>query len=110
MDELSGVMAETNADYSLAFADYDSAEIMEFDKIMIEVKGQYNGSADTERPFCGDKIDMTVYIELTHVAGKTAFAKPDISATGEVNIDWVDPELRFGTANSAPPTNDEDEL
>ena len=97
MDALSGVMAETNATFGTEFGYYESADVIEEDDMVtVEVEGQYNGSPDSERPFCGDQIDMTVTVELPRVAGRAAFANPNISASGVVNDDWVDPELRFG--------------
>lgn len=101
MDELSGVMAETNATFDTEFGYYESAEVTEGDDtVTVEVEGQYNGSPDPERPFCGDQIDMKVTVELPRVAGRAAFASPDISANGAVNNDWVDPELRFGNGST----------
>lgn len=93
-DCLSGVMAETNAYFDEAC--YDSAEVTDVgDAVDLEITGTYSGSNDEDRPFCGDKIDMTVTVNLPRVAGKVGFAQPDISASGSVNDDWVDPELRF---------------
>ncbi|NGY05943.1 hypothetical protein [Solimonas terrae] len=93
-DCLSGVMAETNAYFDEAY--YESAEVQNVgDAVEIAVTGSYNGSNDEDRPFCGDQIDMIVTVNLPRVAGKAGFGHPDISASGSVNDDWVDPELRF---------------
>jgi hypothetical protein len=90
-DELSGAMAETNAYFDEAI--YESAEIFDgSDGLRIEVEGQYNGSSDLDRPFCGDQIDMAVTVELTRVAGKVAYTEPTISANGSVNWDWAMPD------------------
>jgi hypothetical protein len=98
LDQLSGVMAETNAYFDSEFGHYESAEVIEGgDAVTVEVEGQYSGSADPERPFCGDQIDMRVTVDLPRIAGRVAFANPEISARGEVNDDWVDPELRYGS-------------
>jgi hypothetical protein len=95
MDQLSGVMAETNAYFDETY--YEDAEILDADdRITIVVSGQYNGTSDHDRPFCGDQIDMTVTVELYRVAGRNAYGEPDISTTGEVNDDWVDPDLKYG--------------
>ncbi len=76
----------------------ESAEVIEGgDTVTVEVEGQYSGSSDPARPFCGDQIDMRVTVGLPRVAGCVAFANPHISARGEVNDDWVDPELRYGS-------------
>ena len=97
-DCLSGVMAETNAYFDEAY--YDSAEVTDVgDAVELEVSGTYSGDNDEDRPFCGDKIDMTVTVTLPRVAGKVGFSQPDISAGGSVNDDWVDPELRFPAKN-----------
>lgn len=63
MDQLSGVMAETNATFDTDFGEYESAEVIdEDDLVTIDVEGRYSGSADTERPFCGDQIDVSVTV------------------------------------------------
>jgi hypothetical protein len=96
-DLLSGVMAETNAYFDETY--YETAELIDDDgHLTIEVEGQLNGQSDDERPFCGDRIDMKVTVELPLIAGRVGFSDPDISATGEVNDDWVDPELKYGKA------------
>jgi hypothetical protein len=101
LDLLSGVMAETNAYFDSEFGHYESAEVDEQDdRVVVEVEGQYCGTSDTERPFCGDTIDVKAKVELYRVAGRAAFSEPDVSAHGEVNDDWVDPELKYG--NGAP--------
>jgi hypothetical protein len=94
-DLLSGVMAETNAYFDETY--YETAELVDDEShLTIEVEGQLNGQSDDERPFCGDQIDMKVTVELQLIAGRVAFGEPDISATGEINDDWVDPELKYG--------------
>jgi hypothetical protein len=96
-DQLSGVMAETNASFNENY--YETAELSDDgDHFTIEIEGQVYGVSDEDRPFCGDKIDMKVTVELPVIAGRVAFGKPDISATGEINDDWVDPELKYGKA------------
>lgn len=98
-DELSGVMAETNACFDDAH--YETATITEeAGALLVAIDGALYGSNDGERPFCGDQIDMRVTITLSRVAGKTGFMSPEIEAAGTVNDDWVDPEIRFGV--SAP--------
>jgi hypothetical protein len=101
LDLLSGVMAETNAYFDEDFGHYEVTETIHGnDDVTLTIQGTYCGSSDTERPFCGDQIDVTGIVELPRVAGRAAFAKPNISVNGEVNQDWVDPELRFGTSGS----------
>ena len=96
-DLLSGVMAETNAYFDETY--YETAELTDDDgQLAIEVEGQLNGQSDDERPFCGDQIDMKVTVKLSLIAGRVGFGEPDICATGEINDDWVDPELKYGKA------------
>jgi hypothetical protein len=89
MEDLSGQMAETNAYFDETL--YEKAESTEDDgEIIISVTGQCNGTSDPDRPFSGDQIDMTVTVTMQRVAGKNAYAKPNIRANGEVNWDWAD--------------------
>ena len=98
-DCLSGVMAETNAYFDDAY--YDEAETSDDgDIVAVSISGVYSGENHEDRLFCGDQIDMKVEIELYRCAGRRAFSDFDISATGEINDDWVDPELRFGSASA----------
>jgi hypothetical protein len=97
-DCLSGVMAETNAYFDDAY--YDDAETSDDgDIVAVSISGVYSGESHPDRLFCGDQIDMKVEIELYRCAGRRGFADLDLSATGEINDDWVDPELRFGSAS-----------
>jgi hypothetical protein len=89
MEYLSGPMAETNAYFDETH--YEEAEIREDDgELIISVTGQCNGSSDPEKPYSGDQIDMTVTVSMQRVAGRNAYAKPRIRASGEVNWDWAD--------------------
>ena len=73
--------------------------------VTVAVTGKYEGTPHEDKPFCGDTIDMHVTVQLSRIAGRTGFASPEISATGSVNDDWVDPELRFGKgAHAAGPS------
>jgi hypothetical protein len=94
LNDLSSVMAETNADFDDAV--YESAEVIDCDdNLRIEVTGQFNGSQDPDRIFYGDQIDMKVTVELYRVAGQTGFSEPDISASGKINDDWWDPDFKY---------------
>jgi len=105
-DGLSGVMTETNAIFDQGTW-YEQAEITDNgDVLTVEVTGQADGTSDSERPFCGDQIDVKLTVDFVRVAGKVAFYKPDITSIhGEINDDWVDPELKYGTSgpSSAAP-------
>lgn len=89
MDDLSGVMAETNALFDETH--YEEAEIREEDgELIISVTGQVEGTTDQDKPFSGDQIDITVTVTMPRVAGRNSFSKPDISTGGNVNWDWAD--------------------
>lgn len=97
LNQLSGVMAETNAQFDEPY--YEIATLSDTDgDLVVDVAGTYYGSNDPERPFCGDQIDMTLTVALPRVAGRVGFGEPDLDVGGTVNDDWVDPELRYGTA------------
>jgi hypothetical protein len=95
LDMLSGVMAETNAYYNELYC-YEAEVADNSDGVTITVTGQYNGSNDPDRAFCGDQIDLKIVIKMDRVAGRTAFGDYSISASGEVNDDWVDPDVKYG--------------
>ena len=96
-DELSGVMAETNASFFMPY--FDEAEIEDSgDDLIVIATGKYEGEPLDDKPFCGDTIDATVHITLPRIAGKRGFLDFDFTAGGSVNDDWVDPELRFGVS------------
>jgi hypothetical protein len=100
MDCLSGVMAETNACFDDAY--YEEASVNDHgNTVDVMVRGVYSGQTDEDRMFCGDKIDMTVEVELYRCAGRRGFSDYDISATGAVNDDWVDPELKYARGDAS---------
>jgi len=102
MDELSGVMAETNTEYD-DFPYYEDAKIIEAqDYLEITVSGKLQGTPLDDKPFCGDTIDMVARVYLPRIAGKRGFMDFDIEAGGSVNDDWVDPELKYGIPNVRP--------
>ncbi len=95
-DDLSGVMAETNAYFDETYP--EDAEVKKHaDGVTVIVTGQVNGASDPDRMFSGDQIDMTVTVEFPRIAGHTAYGEPDIVAAGAVNDDWVDPELKYSS-------------
>lgn len=100
-DELSGVMAETNACFFMPY--FDSAEIEDSgDELVVVASGKYEGEQLDDKPFCGDAIDVTVYVTFPRIAGKRGFLDFDFIAGGSVNDDWVDPEMRYGVPNVSP--------
>ncbi len=101
-DQLSGTMAETNA----SFFDspyYEDVEIQDNDdELVISAKAQYKGEQLDDKPFCGDTIDMGVQITLPRMAGKRGFYDFDLEVGGNINDDWVDPELKYNVPNVRP--------
>lgn len=98
-DQLSGTMAEINA----SFFDspyYENVKIQDNnDELVITAKAQYKGEPLDDKPFCGDTIDMAVQITLPRIAGKRGFYDFDLEVGGNINDDWVDPELKYGVPN-----------
>jgi hypothetical protein len=94
-DEVSGEMAETNAYFDEIYCD-DANTTEEDGAVVVQIKGQFNGENDPDKPFSGDQIDLAIKITLPRVAGRIAFADPEMEVGGSVNDDWVDPELRYG--------------
>jgi hypothetical protein len=89
LNDLSGVMAETNAYFEEAY--FEEVEVTRTgDGMIIKAVGQYYGSNDRDRVFAGDTIDMAATITLDRVAGHTCFGKDDFSVGGEVNDDWYE--------------------
>ncbi|WP_124088895.1 hypothetical protein [Pseudogemmobacter humi] len=89
MNQLSGVMAETNAYFDEAY--FEEVEVTRTnDGMIIEAAGQYYGSNDPDRVFAGDTIDMTATIKLDRVAGHTCFGEEDFMIGGELNDDWYE--------------------
>ncbi|MBT3022043.1 MAG: hypothetical protein KUF77_09745 [Candidatus Thiodiazotropha sp. (ex Lucina aurantia)] len=100
-DQLSGVMAETNAEFFMPY--FDEAEIEDSgDELVVITSGKYEGTPLDDKPFCGDTIDTTVHVTLPRIAGKRGFLDFDFTSGGSVNNDWVDPELKYGVPNTRP--------
>lgn len=93
-DQLSGVMAETNA----GFFDepfYDNVQIEERDDELIAVvRAQYKGEPVADKPFCGDNLDVIVQVTLPRMAGKRGFYDFELEVGGDVNDDWL--EMPYG--------------
>lgn len=105
MDELSGVMAETNAIFDL-MPEYENATITEDgDETMVSVDGTYEGTTDEDKPFSGDKIAMTVQVRFRRVAGHNGFLNYEISANGA-----VDDEGYYDEEPSQPSRRPKDEF
>lgn len=85
MDQLSGVMAETNAYFGGDFPEYEPADVIDHgDQVSSKVIGEYVGDVDDERPYSGHKISFAVDITMDRVATPVGFRTPDIDAGGAV--------------------------
>lgn len=89
-DELSGVMAETNASFDWLHFDDVTAED-HGDGLAVIASGQYQGEPLDDKPFCGDTLDITVTVTLPRIAGMRGFTGFELEAVGSVNDDWIDP-------------------
>lgn len=95
-DQVSGVMAETNAGFFDA-PYYGNVQIEERDDELVAiVKAQYKGKPLDDKPFCGDSLDMVVQVILPRMAGKRFFYDFELEAGGDVNDDWL--EQPYGKA------------
>ena len=102
IDELSGVMAMTNAEFG-DFPDYESSEIIDTSNTLaINVSGKLRGTQLEDKLFYGDTIDLKVKVTLYRIAGKRGFSDFDIKTEGSVNDDWADPEVRYEVPNIRP--------
>lgn len=98
LDDLSGIMAETNAIFDEE--EYNSVAISEsYDAVIFQVDTTIHGETLEDRVFCGDKIDAQITLTSSLIAGRSLYGEPEYDASGEVNDDWVDPELRYGSAS-----------
>lgn len=93
-NQLSGIMAETNASFfdQPCYKDLNTQD--NGDELIVTAKDEYQGESLDGKPFCGDTIDMTVRVELVRIAGKRGFSGFDIRDGEAVNDDWVNPELK----------------
>ncbi|ENU93542.1 hypothetical protein F971_00800 [Acinetobacter vivianii] len=95
-DQLSGVMAETNAGFFDA-PYYEDVQIEDHgDELIAIAKTQYKGESLDDKPFCGDTLDMVVQVKLPRMAGKRGFYDFELETGGSINDDWVDTELQYG--------------
>ena len=96
MDELSDIMAGTNAIFDDAY--YDSATVSdEDDSLVITVGGTYSGTSHDDKPFCGDQINMKIVVTLYRTAGRRGFQDFDIYVEGALK-DWGEPEIEYEKA------------
>ena len=93
LDELSGIMAETNAYFDEPYFETATMQDDEYGNLVVTVGGIYSGENDPDKMFHGNQIDMSVTVTFYRIAGRRGFLDYDISAGGKVNHDWVDPDL-----------------
>lgn len=102
LEQLSGVMANTNAGF-YDYPEYKEREITDQnDALIIRAAGTYHGEQRDERLFAGNIIDFGVQVTLWRIAGKRGFRGLEIEAGGSVRDDWCDIEDRYGTPNVRP--------
>jgi len=102
MDELSSIMAETNAEYD-DFPYYENTEIKDTqDFLEITVSGALQGTQLDNKPFCGDIIDIVAKVSLPRIVGKRGFMDFRIEIEGSVNDDWHDSDMHYGIPNIRP--------
>ncbi len=102
MDKLSGVMAETNAEYD-AFPYYENTEIKDTqDFLEIIISGALQGTQLDNKPFCGDIIDIVAKVSLPRIAGKRGFMDFRIEVEGSVNDDWHNSDMHYEVPNIRP--------
>ena len=94
-DELSGVMAETNAYFDDLYPE-EAKIVRKEDSVIVEVTGVYGGRNHDDKMFCGDKLNIGISVEFPRIAGWTAFDEPEIRAGGQVDDSWVDPDVKYG--------------
>lgn len=90
-DELSGIMAETNACFDEPDA-YHSIKITSQEELVFLVDVTINGSPIEDRPFCGDQIEAQISLTSPLLAGHCLYGEPEFEAGGKVNDDWIDPD------------------
>lgn len=101
-DDLSGIMAATNASF-FEPPEYEDVNIQDKgDELVITAKAEYKGEPLDEKPFCGDIINMAVRVSLPRIAGKRGFHDFELEAGGKVNNDWFDPETEYDVPNVRP--------
>lgn len=84
MDDLSDEMAATNATYDELYVEEVEVE-SDIDTLVATASGSLNGDNDPDKPFSGDKITFNAVITFMRVAGRTAFANPEIETSGAVD-------------------------
>lgn len=103
MDELSGVMAETNTSFAEDYPYYSDVQVEDVgEALIVTASGKYQGEPLDDKPFSGDTIDLRVQITLPRIAGKRGFYDFELEVGGSLNDDWVDPELKYGVPNVRP--------
>jgi len=90
-DDLSGIMAETNAIFDEEI--YNSVEISESeDKLVFRIDATINGQTLEDKVFSGDQIDAQITLTTYRLAGRSLYGEPEFEASGGVNWAWAEPD------------------
>jgi len=88
MDELSGVMAETNAEFT-DFPDYEGLELVDSgERLNITIYARYSGDQLDDKPYCGHEISFQALLTLTRVASKRSFLDYQLDVRSHSVRDW----------------------
>lgn len=80
-DDLSGVMALTNASFDELYVE-DVETNVGVEVLAVTVRGSFNGENDPDRTFCGDKIAFETRMTFQRVAGRIGYREPEMETFG----------------------------
>lgn len=83
-DDLAGEIALTNAYFDELYVEEVTLSVGD-DEMVATVSGSLNGEQDQDRAFHGDAIAFTTVMTFGRVAGRTAYAKPELETSGAVD-------------------------
>lgn len=84
-EDLNSQIATTNAYFDELYLDEIVPE-PNADALMVTINGSLNGTNDEDRVFSGDKITFSTLMTFNRVAGRVAFASPDLETSGYVDM------------------------
>jgi hypothetical protein len=90
-EALAGEIAVTNAFFDELYLDEVFPET-NADGLMVTINGSLNGTSDEDRVFSGDKIIFSTLMTFDRVAGRVAFASPELETSGYVDQSYYDDE------------------
>jgi hypothetical protein len=83
-EDLNGQIASTNAYFDELYLDEVVPE-PNADALMVTINGSLNGTNDEDRPYSGSKITFETLMTFNRVAGRVAFASPQLETSGYVD-------------------------